>query len=105
MYLKNNLLSALIVLEALSSAVITMLFSHSPLYSSSAPYCNELMKNLESSPLSRIIWRALKPLLIGKILYTPDTPAVRKVMSEVTLALSSDNVALAMFSGCAADPL
>lgn len=63
------------------------------------------MKNLESSPLSRIIWRALKPLLIGKILYTPDTPAVRKVMSEVTLALSSDNVVLAMFSGCAADPL
>ncbi|NXA10153.1 ABCA1 protein, partial [Sapayoa aenigma] len=47
------------------------------------PYCNELMKNLESSPLSRIIWRALKPLLIGKILYTPDIPAVRKVMSEV----------------------
>lgn len=63
------------------------------------------MKNLESSPLSRIIWRALKPLLIGKILYTPDTPAVRKVMSEVTLALSSDNVALAMSSGYAADPL
>jgi len=48
------------------------------------------MKNLESSPLSRIIWRALKPLLIGKVLYTPDTPAIRKVMSEVTLALSSD---------------
>lgn len=63
------------------------------------------MKNLESSPLSRIIWRALKPLLIGKILYTPDTPAVKKVMSEVTLALSSDNVALAMSSGCAAGPL
>uniref|UniRef100_A0A8C3RBS5 P-type phospholipid transporter n=1 Tax=Cyanoderma ruficeps TaxID=181631 RepID=A0A8C3RBS5_9PASS len=68
---------------SVSSAVITVLFNHSPLYSSSAPYCNELMKNLESSPLSRIIWRALKPLLIGKILYTPDTPAVRKVMSEV----------------------
>lgn len=48
------------------------------------------MKNLESSPLSRIIWRALKPLLIGKILYTPDTPAIRKVMTEVTLAVSSD---------------
>uniref|UniRef100_A0A8D2MI87 ATP binding cassette subfamily A member 1 n=1 Tax=Zonotrichia albicollis TaxID=44394 RepID=A0A8D2MI87_ZONAL len=65
---------------------------------STTPYCNELMKNLESSPLSRIIWRALKPLLIGKILYTPDTPAVRKVMSEVTLALSSNNVALAVSS-------
>ncbi|XP_038625429.1 phospholipid-transporting ATPase ABCA1 [Tachyglossus aculeatus] len=50
---------------------------------STTPYCNDLMKNLESSPLSRIIWKALKPLLIGKILYTPDTPATRRVMSEV----------------------
>ncbi|XP_033029913.1 phospholipid-transporting ATPase ABCA1 [Lacerta agilis] len=47
------------------------------------PYCNDLMKKLESSPLSRIIWRALKPLLMGKVLYTPDTPATRAVMSEV----------------------
>uniref|UniRef100_A0A670KEM8 ATP binding cassette subfamily A member 1 n=1 Tax=Podarcis muralis TaxID=64176 RepID=A0A670KEM8_PODMU len=43
------------------------------------PYCNDLMKKLESSPLSRIIWRALKPLLMGKVLYTPDTPATRAV--------------------------
>uniref|UniRef100_H3AJR4 P-type phospholipid transporter n=1 Tax=Latimeria chalumnae TaxID=7897 RepID=H3AJR4_LATCH len=50
---------------------------------STTPYCNDLMKNLESSPLSRMIWRALKPLLLGKILYTPDTPATRKVMVEV----------------------
>uniref|UniRef100_A0A8D2MJU0 P-type phospholipid transporter n=1 Tax=Zonotrichia albicollis TaxID=44394 RepID=A0A8D2MJU0_ZONAL len=51
-------------------------------YDNSTSKCNNGI-NLESSPLSRIIWRALKPLLIGKILYTPDTPAVRKVMSEV----------------------
>ncbi|XP_062985205.1 phospholipid-transporting ATPase ABCA1 [Elgaria multicarinata webbii] len=50
---------------------------------STTPYCNNLMKKLESTPLSRIIWRALKPLLVGKILYTPDTPATRAVMSEV----------------------
>uniref|UniRef100_A0A8C7ZMS5 P-type phospholipid transporter n=1 Tax=Oryzias sinensis TaxID=183150 RepID=A0A8C7ZMS5_9TELE len=43
---------------------------------SSTPYCNNLMKSLESSPISRMIWRALKPLLMGKILYTPDTPRV-----------------------------
>lgn len=51
---------------------------------STTPYCNDLMKNLESSPLSRIIWKALKPLLVGKILYTPDTPATRQVMAEVS---------------------
>uniref|UniRef100_W5N0J6 P-type phospholipid transporter n=1 Tax=Lepisosteus oculatus TaxID=7918 RepID=W5N0J6_LEPOC len=50
---------------------------------SSTPYCNELMKNLESSPISRMIWRALKPLLMGKILYTPDTPATQRIIKEV----------------------
>uniref|UniRef100_A0AAQ4QFF7 P-type phospholipid transporter n=1 Tax=Gasterosteus aculeatus aculeatus TaxID=481459 RepID=A0AAQ4QFF7_GASAC len=44
-----------------------------------APYCNNMMRSLESSPISRMIWRALKPLLMGKILYTPDTPRVLQV--------------------------
>ncbi|XP_023676681.1 phospholipid-transporting ATPase ABCA1 isoform X2 [Paramormyrops kingsleyae] len=50
---------------------------------SSSPYCNNLMKSMESSPISRMIWRALKPLLVGKILYTPDTPATQKIIKEV----------------------
>lgn len=50
-----------------------------------APYCNNLMKNMESSPISRMIWRALKPLLMGKILYTPDTPATQRIIHEVQL--------------------
>uniref|UniRef100_A0A7N6A2H1 P-type phospholipid transporter n=1 Tax=Anabas testudineus TaxID=64144 RepID=A0A7N6A2H1_ANATE len=48
-----------------------------------APYCNNLMRSLESSPISRMIWRALKPLLMGKILYTPDTPATQRIIHEV----------------------
>ena len=48
-----------------------------------APYCNSLMKTLEASPISRMIWRALKPLLMGKILYTPDTPATQRIIHEV----------------------
>uniref|UniRef100_A0A665V001 P-type phospholipid transporter n=1 Tax=Echeneis naucrates TaxID=173247 RepID=A0A665V001_ECHNA len=50
---------------------------------SSTPYCNNLVRGLESSPISRMIWRALKPLLMGKILYTPDTPATQRIISEV----------------------
>ncbi|KAM6972808.1 phospholipid-transporting ATPase ABCA1-like [Aplochiton taeniatus] len=50
---------------------------------SSTPYCNSMMRNLESSPISRMIWRALKPLLMGKILYTPDTPATQRIIHEV----------------------
>uniref|UniRef100_A0A4W5PPM8 P-type phospholipid transporter n=1 Tax=Hucho hucho TaxID=62062 RepID=A0A4W5PPM8_9TELE len=48
-----------------------------------APYCKSLIQSLESNPLSRIVWRGIKPLFIGKLLYTPDTPAVRDVMKEV----------------------
>uniref|UniRef100_A0A8C9Y565 P-type phospholipid transporter n=1 Tax=Sander lucioperca TaxID=283035 RepID=A0A8C9Y565_SANLU len=50
---------------------------------SSTPYCNNMMRSLESSPISRMIWRALKPLLMGKILYTPDTPATQRIIQEV----------------------
>uniref|UniRef100_A0A8D3C3U3 P-type phospholipid transporter n=1 Tax=Scophthalmus maximus TaxID=52904 RepID=A0A8D3C3U3_SCOMX len=50
---------------------------------SSTPYCNSMMRSLESSPISRMIWRALKPLLMGKILYTPDTPATQRIIHEV----------------------
>ncbi|KAF3687446.1 ATP-binding cassette sub-family A member 1 ATP-binding cassette transporter 1 [Channa argus] len=50
---------------------------------SSTPYCNNMMRRLESSPISRMIWRALKPLLMGKILYTPDTPATQRIIHEV----------------------
>ncbi|XP_042560484.1 phospholipid-transporting ATPase ABCA1a isoform X2 [Clupea harengus] len=49
----------------------------------STPYCNNMMRSLESSPISRMIWKALKPLLMGKILYTPDTPATQRIIQEV----------------------
>ncbi|XP_054835573.1 phospholipid-transporting ATPase ABCA7 [Eublepharis macularius] len=48
-----------------------------------SPYCKNLIRNLESNPLSRILWQGIKPLFIGKILYTPPTPATQKVMAEV----------------------
>uniref|UniRef100_A0A672JQR7 P-type phospholipid transporter n=1 Tax=Salarias fasciatus TaxID=181472 RepID=A0A672JQR7_SALFA len=47
------------------------------------PFCKNLIQGLESNPLSRIVWRGIKPLFIGKLLYTPDTPAVQQVMKEV----------------------
>ncbi|KAM9761903.1 phospholipid-transporting ATPase ABCA1 isoform 1-T1 [Menidia menidia] len=47
------------------------------------PFCRNLIQGLESNPLSRIVWRGIKPLFIGKVLYTPDNPAVQKIMKEV----------------------
>ncbi|KAJ1086296.1 hypothetical protein NDU88_006417 [Pleurodeles waltl] len=50
---------------------------------STAPHCKELMETLESNPLSRIIWRGIKPLFLGRILYTPITPVTTRIMAEV----------------------
>ncbi|KAL2090306.1 hypothetical protein ACEWY4_014994 [Coilia grayii] len=47
------------------------------------PFCKSVIHSLEANPLSRVVWRAIKPLLIGKLLFTPDTPAVQQVMREV----------------------
>uniref|UniRef100_A0A8D0GPC9 ABC transporter domain-containing protein n=1 Tax=Sphenodon punctatus TaxID=8508 RepID=A0A8D0GPC9_SPHPU len=48
-----------------------------------SPYCKNLIRNLESNPLSRILWRGIKPLFAGKILYTPPSPATQRIMAEV----------------------
>uniref|UniRef100_A0A8C3RUQ8 ATP binding cassette subfamily A member 7 n=1 Tax=Chelydra serpentina TaxID=8475 RepID=A0A8C3RUQ8_CHESE len=48
-----------------------------------SPYCKELIQSLESNPLSRILWRGIKPLFIGKILYAPSSPSTRRIMAEV----------------------
>ncbi|KAJ3588548.1 hypothetical protein NHX12_012140, partial [Muraenolepis orangiensis] len=49
----------------------------------STPYCNNLMKSMDSNPMSRMMWQAIKPLLMGKILYTPDNAATQKIIHEV----------------------
>ncbi|KAG8436753.1 hypothetical protein GDO86_007731 [Hymenochirus boettgeri] len=46
------------------------------------PFCNELIQTMESNPATKIAWSAMKPLLMGKILYTPDSPAVREILKK-----------------------
>lgn len=38
---------------------------------------------MENTPGLRYIWSAFRPLLQGKVLYTPDTPAARLLIKEV----------------------
>ncbi|KAM9713003.1 retinal-specific phospholipid-transporting ATPase ABCA4a isoform 3-T3 [Menidia menidia] len=47
---------------------------------STTPFCNDLMSELESNPTTRIVWNSVKPMLMGRILYAPDSPAVRKII-------------------------
>uniref|UniRef100_A0A8B9IIP2 ATP binding cassette subfamily A member 4 n=1 Tax=Anser cygnoides TaxID=8845 RepID=A0A8B9IIP2_ANSCY len=48
----------------------------------STPFCNALIQNLESNPLTKIAWSAVKPLLMGKILVAPDSPSVRQILKN-----------------------
>ncbi|XP_069503524.1 phospholipid-transporting ATPase ABCA7 isoform X2 [Ambystoma mexicanum] len=48
-----------------------------------APHCKDLIGTLESNPLIRIIWKGIKPLFMGRILYTPNTTVTQRIMSEV----------------------
>ncbi|KAM8765599.1 phospholipid-transporting ATPase ABCA7 [Rhynchonycteris naso] len=48
-----------------------------------SPPCTELMKTLDAHPLSLLLWRRLKPLVLGKLLFAPDTPFTRQLMAQV----------------------
>ncbi|XP_031293899.2 phospholipid-transporting ATPase ABCA7 isoform X6 [Camelus dromedarius] len=45
--------------------------------------CNELMGALDTHPMSHLLWRRLKPLVLGKVLFAPDTPFTRQLMAQV----------------------
>ncbi|XP_035501650.2 phospholipid-transporting ATPase ABCA1 isoform X2 [Scophthalmus maximus] len=49
---------------------------------SSDAFCQTLVETLESTPVLRNIWSTVKPLLQGKVLYTPDTPAARLMVNK-----------------------
>ncbi|KAM4642187.1 retinal-specific phospholipid-transporting ATPase ABCA4 [Discoglossus pictus] len=49
---------------------------------STTPFCNALIQGMESNPATKIAWSAMKPLLMGKILYAPDSPAVREILKN-----------------------
>ncbi|XP_008072801.1 retinal-specific ATP-binding cassette transporter [Carlito syrichta] len=56
-----------------------------PIYSydkRTTSFCNALIHSLESNPLTKIAWRTAKPLLMGKILFTPDSPAARRILKN-----------------------
>ncbi|KAB0402577.1 hypothetical protein E2I00_011536 [Balaenoptera physalus] len=56
-----------------------------PIYSydkRTTTFCNALIQSLESNPVTKIAWRAAKPLLMGKILFTPDSPAIRRILKN-----------------------
>uniref|UniRef100_A0A4W6E3B5 ABC transporter domain-containing protein n=1 Tax=Lates calcarifer TaxID=8187 RepID=A0A4W6E3B5_LATCA len=58
------------------------------LFSSVDAFCQTLVDTLEGTPGLRNIWSTFKPLLLGKVLYTPDTPAARLMANSTFHALA-----------------
>ncbi|XP_034091957.1 phospholipid-transporting ATPase ABCA1-like isoform X2 [Gymnodraco acuticeps] len=50
--------------------------------SSADAFCQTLVETLEETPGLRYIWTTFRPLLQGKVLYTPDTPAAHLLVKE-----------------------
>ncbi|XP_070186023.1 uncharacterized protein [Littorina saxatilis] len=45
-------------------------------------FCKELYRTVKSTQLGSVIWSYLKPIMYGKILYTPDTPLTKEIISD-----------------------
>ncbi|CAG5929271.1 unnamed protein product, partial [Menidia menidia] len=56
---------------------------------SSDAFCQTLVDILEGTPGLRYIWSTFKPLLQGKVLYAPDTPAARLLVKEANATFNS----------------
>ncbi|XP_015239544.1 PREDICTED: retinal-specific ATP-binding cassette transporter-like, partial [Cyprinodon variegatus] len=52
-------------------------------------FCQILVDTLEGTPALRLIWSTLKPLLQGKVLYAPNTPAARLLVKEANSTFNS----------------
>ncbi|XP_061827806.2 glucosylceramide transporter ABCA12 [Nerophis lumbriciformis] len=51
------------------------------------PYCTNMYLDMVSTTGGAIAWAFLKPMLMGKILYTPDTPVTRAIMEKANRTL------------------
>ncbi|XP_019410082.1 PREDICTED: ATP-binding cassette sub-family A member 12 [Crocodylus porosus] len=53
----------------------------------STSFCLTFYLDLTSTPTGALIWSFLKPMLLGKILYAPDTPETRAIMEKSNATL------------------
>lgn len=49
----------------------------------SSAACNKVYRKIEENPALSLIWRIMKPYLVGKVVYTPVTNATKNVMERV----------------------
>ncbi|XP_073988182.1 phospholipid-transporting ATPase ABCA1-like isoform X1 [Rhodnius prolixus] len=54
-----------------------------------SPDCNELFFTIENNSGLMFLWRIIKPFIIGRILFTPVTPATERIMKRVNESFES----------------
>ncbi|XP_039703060.1 ATP-binding cassette sub-family A member 13 [Pteropus medius] len=54
----------------------------------STPFCLKLYQEILQSPNGALVWSFFKPILHGKILYTPDTPEIKRVIQKANYTFS-----------------
>uniref|UniRef100_A0A4W3GTX5 ATP-binding cassette sub-family A member 1-like n=1 Tax=Callorhinchus milii TaxID=7868 RepID=A0A4W3GTX5_CALMI len=51
----------------------------------SADFCKSVVETLQSTPSLNFLWNTIRHLLMGKIVFTPDTPVTRRIVQEKLL--------------------
>ncbi|XP_031223714.1 ATP-binding cassette sub-family A member 12 [Mastomys coucha] len=54
---------------------------------SATPFCFSLYKDIIKMPAGPVIWAFLKPMLLGKILYSPYNPTTKAIMEKSNVTL------------------
>ncbi|XP_034157069.2 phospholipid-transporting ATPase ABCA1 isoform X1 [Pangasianodon hypophthalmus] len=60
----------------------TLSLSSNSSQGNSSEFCQNLIDTLTGTPSLRLFWSSFRPLLQGRVLYTPDTPFTRQVMAQ-----------------------
>nr|XP_033770847.1 phospholipid-transporting ATPase ABCA1-like [Geotrypetes seraphini] len=50
--------------------------------SNSNDFCHSIITSLENTTSLKFLWNTFRPLLMGKVLYTPDNPATQHIIKE-----------------------
>ncbi|KAK7488493.1 hypothetical protein BaRGS_00020278 [Batillaria attramentaria] len=51
--------------------------------------CKDIFEAFDRTAFTRVLWRQIKPIVLGVIPYAPDTPAVRKIIKEANRTFES----------------
>ncbi|XP_007906223.1 phospholipid-transporting ATPase ABCA1 [Callorhinchus milii] len=53
-----------------------------PSDNSTSDFCKSVVETLQSTPSLNFLWNTIRHLLMGKIVFTPDTPVTRRIVQE-----------------------